>query len=390
VGDVNLLRANWTYPNPIRFGAGRITELTAACREVGLARPLLVTDPGLAGLAVVKRTLGQLEQAGLPVAVFSDIRTNPTLAQAARGLEAYRDGDHDGIIAFGGGSALDAAKALLLMAGQEHPVEAFLCGREPPPVRRLPPLVAVPTTAGSGAVARHIAVLTDDATRRRIVLKHPGMMPASVICDPELTIGLPPSLTAVTGMNALSHNLEALCAGAHDPIADGIAVEGVRLARENLAQAFRNGSDLTARGHMMAAATLGGIAFRKGLGAIQALADPIGALWDTHHGLAAAVLTPYVLVHNRPAVEDKIARLAAYCGLEGASFDAFLGCVLALREELGIPHTLRGLGLGDERVEALVEEAAADPFAASNPVPLDAAAVRAIYARALTGDLECS
>jgi len=386
VEDVNRLRSDWVYPTPIRFGAGRITELAAACRELGLERPLLVTDSGMVGLGIYKRVRGLLDEAGLPVGVFSDIRANPTFPQAAQGAALYRDGRHDGVIALGGGTAMDAAKAILLAAGQEHPLESFVCFQDTPVIPRLPPLVAVPTTAGSGAEARHYAVLTCPEERRKRVLCHPGLMPARVIADPELTINLPPFITAVSGMNALSHNIEALCAEVYDPIADGMAVEGARLARDALPRAYRNGANLSARAHMMGAAMLGGIAFRKGLGAIQALADPIGALRDTHHGLAAAVLMPYVLVHNRPAVEPKIDRLAAYCGLDGG-FDGFLACVLSLREELGIAHTLRGLGLDEDRLSELVEAAAADPFAASNPVPLDAGSIAGIYRRALEGEL---
>lgn len=389
-GDVNTLRADWSEPIPVRFGAGRVQELPALCRQQGMERPLLVTDPGVAGLGILRQVLTACAGNGIEVSVFSDIRSNPTIRHAEAGLAAFKAGRHDGLVAFGGGSAIDVAKVVGLMAtGLNDPWRAeagdALAGVPTP--KPPPPLVAVPTTAGSGAEVRSTAVITDPDARRRRVLRHPSLMPTLAILDPVLTIDLPPSLTASTGMNALTHNLEAFCAPGFDPAAEGIAAEGVRLVRAHLGDAFRNGHDLVARSMMLAAAALGGIAFRRGLGAVQALTDPIAALTSAHHGLATAVLAPYVLVHNRPAVEGRIGRLAAYVGLEQGGFDGFLHCLLTLREELGIPHTLRGLGFDEARVRSLVPAALADPFATTNPVPLTEDGVVGIYQNALEGKL---
>ncbi len=389
-GDVNTLRADWSEPIPVRFGVGRVQELPSLCRHHGMERPLLVTDPGVAGLGILRQVLSSCAGQGIEVAVFSDIRSNPTLRHAEAGLSAYKAGRHDGLVAFGGGSAIDVAKVVGLMAtGLNDPWRAEVddaMAAVPTPTPP-PPLIAVPTTAGSGAEVRSTAVITDPETRQRRVLRHPALMPAVAILDPVLTIDLPPNLTAATGMNALTHNLEAFCAPGFDPAAEGIAAEGVRLVRANLGNAYRNGHDLMARSMMLAAAALGGIAFRRGLGAVQALTDPIAALTNAHHGLATAVLTPYVLVHNRPAVEGRIDRLAAYVGLEKGGFEGFLHCLLSLRQELGIPHTLRGLGLDEARVRPLVAAALADPFAATNPVPLTEEGVSGIYMNALEGKL---
>lgn len=392
--DVNALRADWSEPTRFRFGAGRISELPGVCRGLGITRPLVVTDPGLADLAILRRAVQSCEANGLLPGLFSHLRPNPTLDHAQAAAQAFRDGGHDGIVGFGGGTALEVAKVAALLCGETAPPQTFAAapGENPrvPGFGLLPPIVAVPTTGGSGAEARAYALITDPDgnRRRRRVLLHPGMLPTCVIADPVLTIGLPPALTAATGMNALVHNLEAYCALGFDPAADGMAAEGVRLLRRHLAEAVRDGNNLLARGMVLAAASLGGAATRKGLGAVQALTSPLIAVTEAHQGLVMAVITPYVLVHKRPAVEERITRLAAYLGLERPGFDAFLTCLLTLREELGIPHTLRDLGVTEERVADLVEEAANDPFARGNPVPVTVEAARSLYARALDGDLD--
>ena len=383
------LVGNWNYPTAVRFGAGRVRELAAAVKAAGMARPLLVTDARLAGLPITERAMDVLASAGVAASLFSEVQPNPVAANIEAGLRALGDGNHDGVIAFGGGSSLDAGKVIAFMAGQRRPIWDFEDIDEwwsRADTAGILPVVAVPTTAGTGSEVGRAGVITDVTTQQKKVIFHPLMLPKSSICDPELTIGMPPLTTAGTGMDALAHCLEAYCGSAYHPLADGIAVEGIRLVKENLARAYRDGSDLPARAHMMSAAVMGATAFQKALGAMHALSHPVGALYDTHHGLTNAVFMPYVLVFNRAAIDSKIVRLAAYLGLQ-PSFDAFLAWVLALRAEIGVPHTLAGLKVDDGQFDRMSGMAPLDPTAAGNPVPIDAPACRRLYERAYLGRL---
>ncbi len=383
------LRGDWSYPTSVRFGAGRIAELADATRAAGMARPLFVTDPKLAATAMVKNALGLLDAAGIPASSFADVRPNPVEANVRAGVAAFRTGGHDGIVALGGGSALDAGKLIAFLAGQSRPIWDFEDVGDywkRADAEAIAPVVAVPTTAGTGSEVGRAAVVTDEAIRTKKIIYHPRMLPKIAICDPELTLGMPPMLTAGTGMDAFSHCLEAYCVPSYHPLADGIAIEGMRLVRDNLARAVKDGGDIEARANMMAAAVAGATAFQKGLGAIHALSHPVGALHDTHHGLTNAVFAPYVLAFNRKAIEAKIRRLAAYLGLE-PSFRAFLDWVLALRAEIGIPHTLAGLDVDDRNIDRIVAMAPNDPTAGGNPVLFDKRAARTIFKRALEGRL---
>jgi len=382
-------RSNWNYPTSVRFGAGRIAELADACKANGIERPLFVTDPGLAGLPMTQMAFGSLKAAGLGAAMFSDIRSNPVDSNVEAGVRAMRAGLHDGVVAFGGGSALDVGKVIAFMSGQSRPMWDFedvgdWWTRADP--KGIAPVIAVPTTSGTGSEVGRAGVITHAASHTKKVIFHPKMMPVVTICDPVLTVGLPPAITAATGMDAFSHCLEAYCAPGFHPLADGIAVEGMRLVSENLVRAVTRGDDFEARGNMMAAAAMGATAFQKGLGAMHALSHPVGAVHDTHHGLTNAVFMPYVLVFNRKAIEGRIARLSAYLGLE-PSFDAFLAHVLALRQAVGIPPTLVGLKVGPEKAGLIAEMAVVDPTAGGNPVPLDVAGARTIFENALYGRL---
>src|SRR5215211_9242357 len=334
-----VISATWNYPTSVRFGAGRIAELAGALVEAGITKPLFVTDPNLARLPMSQGALGNLTAAGVPVGVFSDVKPNPIEANIVAGIAAFRSGAHDGVVAFGGGSALDAGKLIAFAAGQTRPIWDFEdIGDQwrQADAARIAPVVAVPTTAGTGSEVGRAAVVTDKQARTKKVIFHPGMMPAIAICDPQLTVGMPPFITAGTGMDALAHCLEAYCAPFYHPLADGIAIEGIRLVKENLARAVKGGGgDIEARAHMMAAALMGATAFQKGLGAIHALSHPVGALYDAHHGLTNAVFMPYVMAFNRPAIEERMTRLAAYLGLSGPSFQAVMDWMLALRKELG-------------------------------------------------------
>jgi alcohol dehydrogenase len=385
---MTLPKANWNYPTAIRFGAGRIAELAEACRAVGIGRPLLVTDPALAALPMVKEALARSSDAGVRAGLFSEIRPNPVGADVERGLAAFAAGGHDGVIAFGGGAALDVGKVIAFMSGQRRPLWDFEDKADwwtRADESGIAPVVAVPTTAGTGSEVGRAGVILDEAEAVKKIIFHPRMLPRLVILDPELCAGLPPHVTAATGMDALSHCLEAYCAPGFHPLADGVAAEGVRLIRRWLERAFEEGSDIEARGHMLAAATMGATAFQKGLGAMHALSHPIGALAGTHHGLTNAVLMPYVLRFNREAIEERIARLAAYAGIAPPTFDGFLEWVLTLRRKLDIPETLGALGVGEDQIETLARMAEADPSAGGNPLPFDAAAARRVLAAAFQG-----
>ena len=382
-----ILSANWNYPTSVRFGAGRIAELAKACRTAGMARPLFVTDPGISGLPIVRTALDVLAGAGVATAVFDRVQPNPVDANVEDGLAAYRAGGHDGVIAFGGGSALDAGKVIAFMAGQTRPMWDFedvgdWWTRADP--AGIAPVVAVPTTAGTGSEVGRAGVITNAATHTKKVIFHPRMMPVVVICDPELTVGLPAGVTAGTGMDALAHCLEAYCAPGFHPMADGIAAEGIRLVKDYLPRAVANGADIEARAQMMAAAAMGATAFQKGLGAIHALSHPVGALYGTHHGMTNAVFMPYVLAFNRAAVAERLGRLAGYLGL-APTFDAFAQWVLDLRASVGVPHTLAGLKVDGARAELIADMAIVDPTAGGNPVELTRDAALKIFDAALTG-----
>ena len=387
------LIAKWNYPTTVRFGAGRIAELPDVLKETGISNPLFVTDPGLAGLPVVASTLALLSAAKVRHGVFCDVKPNPVEANLVAGIEAYRKGGHDGVIAFGGGSALDLGKLVAFQAHQTRRVWDFEDVGDwwtRADASKIAPIVAVPTTAGTGSEVGRAGVLTHEASHTKKVIFHPRMLPAVVIADPELTVGMPPFITAGTGMDALAHCLEAYCAPGYHPMADGIALEGMRLVFENLPKAYANGRDIEARAHMMSAAAMGATAFQKGLGAIHSLSHPIGALYDTHHGMTNAVFMPYVLAFNRDAVEERVARAAAYLGIRGG-FDGFSKAILKLRKELKVPHTLPGLIKGPEmnaaRRKLIADMAVVDPTAGGNPVKLTKKSALRILDRALAGEI---
>lgn len=388
--DPKTLRGNWNYPTAMRFGPGRISELAEACKSLGMTRALLVTDPGIRALPMIAEAVAANEEAGLPTTVFSDIKPNPVGENVEAGVAAYHAAGCDGVIAFGGGSGLDAGKAIALMVGQDRPIWDFedrddWCTR----VNEdgMAPVVAVPTTAGTGSEVGRASVITNEATHTKKIIFHAKMLPAIVIADPELTLGLPSHITAATGMDALAHNLEAYCAPGYHPMADGIAVEGMRLVKEWLPTAVHEGSNLVARAQMLAAATMGATAFQKGLGAIHALSHPIGAVLDKHHGLTNAVVMPYVLAFNRAAIEDRLERLARYLGLPDPSFDAVQNWVLALRKDIGIAHTLAEIGVGEEYIDELTPMAAADPTCGGNPIPVGEPELRRMFEMAIRGEL---
>lgn len=385
-----IIRANWNYPTAIKAGAGRIKELPDLCKSLGMKNALLITDPGLAPLPIVQQAVVSCQAGGLGCAVFSNIKGNPTEQNVTDGMQAYRAGKHDGVIAFGGGSALDAAKAVALMAGQSRPLFDFEDVGDNylrVNVAGMAPVVAVPTTAGTGSEVGRASVITDDKAHVKRIIFHARMLPATVILDPELTAGLPPKLTAATGMDALSHNLEAYCSPFYHPMAAGIALEGIALVKKWLPRAVENGHDLDARLNMLVASSMGATAFQSGLGAMHALAHPLGALYDAHHGTLNAILMPYVLQANRAAIDERITRLARYLDLPQPSFKAFLDWVLQLRENIGIPHTLAAIGIDATQAELIGRMAVVDGSAATNPIQFSESEYANILRNAVAGVL---
>jgi len=374
-------RANWSYPTAIRFGAGRISELAEACAAAGIKKPLLVTDRGLASLPITINALDLMEAAGLGRAIFAEVDPNPNEKNLEAGVAMFKAGDHDGVIAFGGGSGLDLGKLIAFQAGQTRAVWDFEDIGDwwtRANADAIAPIIAVPTTAGTGSEVGRAGVLTNSVTHVKKIIFHPKLLPAVTICDPELTVGMPKMITVGTGMDAFAHCLEAYSSPFYHPMSQGIALEGMRLVKENLPLVVADGSNIAARAEMMSAAAMGAVAFQKGLGAIHALSHPVGAVYNTHHGMTNAVVMPPVLRMNRPAIEDRIARAADYLGIAGG-FDGFYDFVVKLRAELGVPDKLAELGVGRDRIDEMTAMALEDPSAGGNPVKLTEENTKALF-----------
>lgn len=365
---MNLV-ANWSYPTSIRFGAGRISEIAEACTSAGISKPLFVTDKGLAKLAMTTKVLELMQEQGLGAAMFSEVDPNPNQVNVEHGVSAYLEGAHDGVIAFGGGSALDLGKMIAFMSGQTRPLWDFedvgdWWARANP--EGIAPIVAIPTTAGTGSEVGRASVITNSDTKEKKIIFHPKVLPSQVICDPELTVGMPQAITAGTGLDAFAHCLEAYCSPHYHPMSQGIALEGLKLVKDYLPKAYSDGSDIEARSHMMSAAMMGATAFQKGLGAIHSLSHPIGAIYNTHHGTTNAVVMQPVLNFNRSEIENKIELLNKYLNIEGG-FDEFYDFVGDLNSSLGIPQNLTDLGVENPDLDLLTDAALADPSCGGNP-----------------------
>lgn len=379
---MSSLTANWSYPTAIKFGAGRISELADHCKASGITRPLLVTDKALAALPITAAALDALEAAGLGRAVFSEVDPNPNEINMAAGIAVYLAGNHDGVICFGGGSALDLGKMIALMAHQKDlsvwDLEDIGDWYTRADATKIAPIIAVPTTAGTGSEVGRAGVLTNSVTHKKKIIFHPKLLPVVTICDPELTVGMPAFITAGTGMDALAHCLEAYCSPFFHPMSQGIALEGMRLVFENLPKVYATPTDLEARAQMMAAAAMGAVAFQKGLGAIHSLSHPVGAVYGTHHGTTNACVMPMVLDFNRAAIEDRIEKAAAYLGISGG-FDGFKAAVMELRSALNIPATLTEMGVKAEDLDMLTDMAMEDPSCGGNPVTMTHENTRALF-----------
>ncbi|MFN0191749.1 MAG: iron-containing alcohol dehydrogenase [Aestuariivirga sp.] len=386
---MTLPNRNFNFPTAIKFGAGRIKELAQHCKAAGIMRPLLVTDPGLAKMTMTAAIVEDVKRAGLAIEMFSDVRPNPVEVNITEGVKAYKAGAHDGVVAFGGGSGLDIGKMVALMHGQTISVfdlEDVGDWWTRADASKISPIIAVPTTAGTGSEVGRAGVVTHPVTHEKKIIFHPTIMPKVAILDPELTVALPAKLTAATGMDALAHNLEAYCAPFYHPMAAGVALEGMRLVKDNLPRAVKKGTDLDARGNMLVASAMGATAFQRGLGAIHALSHPFGGLYDAHHGLLNGIVMPYVLKANRKKIEKDIDRAAAYLGIKGG-FSGFLKWIVALKKEVGIPHALKDIGIDAKRLDEVAAMAIKDPSAGGNPIIFSEKQYKAMAKKCVTGDL---
>ncbi len=373
--------ANWSYPTAIRFGAGRISELPQACQVAGVKRPLVVTDRGLAQMPITQKTLDILEAAGLGRSLFADVDPNPNEKNLVAGVAAFKAGNHDGVIAFGGGSGLDLGKIVAFMAGQSRPVWDFEDIGDwwtRADADAIFPNIAVPTTAGTGSEVGRAGVLTNSETQEKKIIFHPKILPSVVIADPELTVGMPSFITAGTGLDAFAHCVEAFSSPHYHPMSQGIAIEGMKLVIDNLPVAYDTPADLTARANMMSAAMMGATAFQKGLGAIHALSHPIGAMYHTHHGTTNAVCMPAVLQLNADKIRDRFDQVSGYLGITGG-FGGFCQFVDDFNARFQIPKRLAGLGIENPDIDRLVAGALADPSCGGNPVELTRENLRHLF-----------
>jgi len=382
---------NWNYPTTIWVGKDRINDLGKACKQLNIKKPLLVTDGGLVKTKMVLNILEQLKIEGFETNIFSNVVGNPTGSNVKEGVKVYHNNKNDGVIAFGGGSGLDVGKAIAFMSGQNLPIWEFEDVGDnwaKADNEKIAPIISVPTTAGTGSETGRASVILNEKTGVKNIIFHPKFLSSIVILDPVLTVGLPAKITAATGMDALAHNLEAFCASSYHPMADGIALEGMRLINKWLLIAFNDGSNLDARMNMLTAASMGSTAFQKGLGAIHSLSHPVNALNNIHHGLSNAIFMPYVLTFNKHVVEEKIIKICKYLELENKTFDGFIDWILMLRKDLNMPHKLSDvIDEKDFDIERLSKMALEDPSTSGNPKKLTIDDMRLMYKHSMSGEL---
>jgi len=386
-----MQKYNWNYPTTMWVGENRIKDLGSACKNLSIKKPLLVTDSGLAQSDIVKSALSDLKKEGIPVELYSNVVGNPTGTNVNEGVDCYKKNNCDGVIAFGGGSGLDVGKAVAFMSGQILPIWEFEdVGDNWTKANsdKIASIIAVPTTAGTGSETGRASVILNEDTGVKNIIFHPKFLPSIVILDPVLTLGLPPKITAATGMDALAHCLEAYCSLGYHPMADGIALEGIRMIDKWLLKAVENGSDIRARMNMLTAASMGSTAFQKGLGAIHSLSHPVNALNNIHHGLSNAIFMPYVLTFNKDVIEERIIKICKYIELKDDSFDGFIKWILNLRTKLNIPHKLSEvIDEKDLDIDRLSKMALADPSTGGNPKKLTVEDMKIMYQHSMSGSL---
>ena len=386
-----MQKTNWNYPTTMWVGQDRIKDLNVACKNLNIKKPLLVTDKGLAGSDIIQNSLSNLKQNSFEVILYSNVVGNPTGTNVNQGVEIYRKNNCDGVIAFGGGSGLDVGKAVAFMSGQDLPIWDFEDVGDnwtKAKSNSIAPIIAVPTTAGTGSETGRASIILNENTGIKKIIFHPKFLPSIVILDPLLTISLPPDITAATGMDALAHNFEAYCAPGYHPMADGIALEGIRIINNWLLAAVEDGSNIEARMNMLTAASMGSTAFQKGLGAIHSLSHPVNALNNIHHGLSNAIFMPYVLTFNKDVIEKKIIKICEYLEFQNKTFDEFLNWILNLRKKLNIPHKLSDvIELEKIDIDRLSKMALDDPSTNGNPKKLSLEDMKVMYEYSISGEL---
>jgi len=386
-----IQNTNWNFPTTIWFGNGRIKEILQACHQLGIKKPLFVTDEGLIHLEIVSTTTALLKSNRIEFNVYSNVQGNPTRLNVTNGVTIYNENKHDGVIAFGGGSAMDAAKAIAFMSGQTKSLwdfEDIGTNWEKANPEGIAPIIAIPTTAGTGSEVGRAAVILDEEHQSKKIIFHPKMLPSIIISDPELTVGLPPNITAWTGIDALVHAMEAYCAPGYHPMADGIAIEAIRMITANLPVAYSDGNNIEARGQMLTASSMAAVAFQKGLGSIHSIAHQLGAIYNIHHGLANSILLPYGLKQNASVIEEKMSHLSTILEFDDKGTEAIIDFILALRKQLKIPNSLKEAGISDERAQEIGEKAFHDPSTPTNAKPVNAQDLQNLFTAAVNGDLD--
>ena len=384
---MNIENSNWSYPTNILFGENRVKEIQKVCNELNISNPLIVTDPGILKTNIIEKIQSSLTNKAM---IYSDVQSNPNGKNVSEGVIQFNLNNNDGVIAVGGGSGMDVGKGIAFMAKQKRPLWDFediddWWTRANSDV--IFPIIAIPTTAGTGSETGRASVFTNEATKEKKIIFHPKMLPSTVILDPILTILLPKNLTAFTGMDALAHCIEAYCSPKFHPYSQGIALEGIKLIKDNLLDAYHDRNNIKARANMLTTSSMGSIAFQKGLGAIHSLSHPVGAIYDTHHGLTNAVFMPYVLNKNKDTIEIKIKNLSSYLNLKNNSFETFLDWILEIRKKLNIPHTLKEIIDNDEKFEVMSKMALEDPSTSTNPKKLSQEDFLKLYHDSFNGKL---
>ncbi len=384
------MKINWNYPTSVWVGENRIKDLSQACKNLKISSPLFVTDKDLINLDMTKNIILELKKNFSTLVIFSNFSGNPIGENVEEGVLEFKKNKCDGVIAFGGGSGLDVGKAIAFMSGQSRPIWDFEDIGDywkRADEKNIAPIIAVPTTAGTGSETGRASAIINKKTGVKKIIFHPKFLPSIVILDPVLTVDLSPRLTATTGMDALAHNLEAFCAPGFHPMADGIAIEGMKLIKKSLLQAVSNGNDLNARADLLAAASMGSTAFQKGLGAIHSLSHPVNAQFNVHHGLSNAIFMPYVLTFNKDKIEKRIVSICDYLNLD-KSFDSFLNWILQLRKELKIPHKLSEvIEVDNINLDQLSKMAIEDPSTATNPKKMTVDDMKILYTHSISGEL---
>ncbi len=388
---MELSNTNWNFPTTIWFGNGRIKDLALACTQLNMKNPLFVTDEGLIKLDIVETATNVLKNAGIEYSIYSDVQGNPTGKNVSDGVKHYNENNHDGVIAFGGGSAIDAAKTIAFMSGQNKSIWDFedignnwTYANE----KGIAPIIAIPTTAGTGSEVGRASVILDEEQHTKKIIFHPKILPAIVITDPELCLGLPANITAWTGVDAMVHAIEAYCAPGYHPMAEGIAIEAIRIIAIYLPLAYKDGNNLEARGQMLVAASMGATAFQKGLGSVHSVAHQLGAIYNKQHGLLNAIILPYALKQNQMVIEDKMNYLSKVLDLNDQGTDAVINYLMDLRKELNIPHTLKGIQINEDRAFEIGEMAFKDPSTPTNAKPVSSKDLENLFRAAVRGDMK--